>query len=135
MRAVLLALLVAGCGSQTPVGDDSTIVVGRWQYDARQTTPALELSGELRIEEQNNGRIEGELNAQEKDAQGVVRNRAGIINGTMHADGSIDFYLLLQGTARRHVGRVRNDSISGTWVEQVSSGVPLTGPFTARRVR
>ena len=136
MRSALVFAVVAlvACGSETPAGDDSTIVIGTWSYDARQATPAIELTGQLRIERQSNGRIEGELNAQEKDAQGMMRTRVGVVSGRVLADGALDFDVLLQGTAtaRRHVGRVRGDSITGTWAE-TTLGAPLSGPFSARR--
>lgn len=138
MRRVLLAgmMALAGCGSETPAGADSTIVTGSWSYEARQNSPAIELTGQLRIERQNSGRIEGELNAQERDAQGMMRTRVGVISGRVLSDGAVDFDVLLQGTAapRRHVGRVRGDTITGTWAE-TTIGAPITGPFSARRSR
>ena len=126
--AILLG--AAACGSPLDEGP-SPELRGTWRYVATQASPAAELTGTLTITRQRGVTFEAELEAQERDGQGSLRTFSGIVAGrTLGADG-IDFDAFLELTPRRHVGRLRGDTIAGTWAEL--DVVSRTGTFTALR--
>ena len=133
MRVLLLSVVALGCSSST--GNDATTVDvrGTWSFAATQVAPTLEISGELRIERQDGATLSGVLETRERAVDGTIRNRVGTISGRV-LESAVDFDVFSDAQPRRHVGRVRNDSITGTWA-QSSGGTPVTGAFTAHRVR
>ncbi len=75
----------------------------------------------------------GQLNVvATNEATGELRTLDGLVSGS--ADGSvIDFDAQLETAARRHVGRVVANTITGTWVSSSSSGTMSSGTFRAER--
>jgi hypothetical protein len=133
MRTLLLGLLLAGCSSSTGTDGANVDVRGTWTFAATQVAPALEITGELRIERQDGATLSGVLETRERAVDGTIRNRVGSLSGRVVAS-AVDFDVFADAQPRRHVGRVRNDSITGTWA-QTSAATPVTGAFTAYRVQ
>lgn len=127
--AAFLGCLFA-CGSPVE-GEAAPDVRGTWSYSATQVSPEAELTGTLTVTRQRGVTFEAQLEAQERDAQGNVSTRSGIVSGRTLGEDGIDFDAFLDFGPRRHVGRLRGDSITGTWAE--FDGRSLTGTFTARR--
>jgi hypothetical protein len=131
--ACLLVACSAACSSPLDDGVQGPDVLGTWSYSATQVAPAAELEGTLTVIRQGGSAFDAILEVQERDALGNVRNRSATISGRTIAGDGIDFDAFMEGSARRHVGRVLGDSISGSWAELDTP--PLTGTFRARRVR
>jgi hypothetical protein len=130
---------LAGCGGgTTDAGTPGVSVVGSWRYAAQQTAPApAELQGALAVSEQTGARIAGALDVVETDARGLQRRLAGPLAGRTADSTTLDFDVTLGAATRRHVGRVRGDSLTGSWVEQpAGGGAPsASGSFRAARQR
>lgn len=126
-----MLLMLTGCDAGTGIDHDATDVRGTWSFIAEQATPPLDFQGELFITEQRGADFSGRLEVQEKDAQGTIRNRVGVVSGRVIADDAVDFDAFIDAEPRRHVGRIRADSISGNWATTLQ--LPLTGKFVARR--
>jgi hypothetical protein len=124
-------VLLAACDSGTSLDDDAVDVRGTWSYIANQSTPPLDFQGSLSITEQDGASFSGRVELQEKDAQGTIRNRVGVVSGRVIARDAIDFDAFIGLEPRRHVARVAADSMFGSWAESLQ--LPLTGKFTARR--
>ena len=136
--AVAAALIVSGaCGSTSDLGTSGVPVLGTWTYVGLQVAPgAANLTGSLLFTEQTGARIGGSMDFVESDAHGQQRRLAGPFSGRTVDSTTVDFELVLGVVTRRHVGRVKADSLTGTWVESSSSGLPTaSGTFRAARVR
>jgi hypothetical protein len=128
----LLAIaLLAACDAGTSLDEDAIDMQGTWSFVATQSTPPLDFQGSLSITEQDGANFSGRIELQEKDAQGTIRNRVGVVSGRIIADDAVDFDAFIGTEPRRHVARVASDSMSGSWAE--SAQLPLTGKFSARR--
>lgn len=113
-------------------------VVGTWNYVATQGSPsAAQLNGSLAFSGQTGAEISGTLDVTEVDAGGASRRLDGPISGRTVDSTTLDFDLLLGDVSRRHVGQVRGDSLTGTWVETpIDGGLPsASGTFRALRSR
>lgn len=130
---VLMSALVLACGSTTAGDDTGVNIQGTWTFAGTQVSPAVEITGELRIERQDGATLSGELETRERAVDGTIRNRVGSLSGRI-LENTVDFDVFVDAQPRRHVGRVRGDSITGTWA-QTTGGGPITGAFTAQRVR
>lgn len=113
-------------------------VVGSWSYVATQGSPsAAQLNGSLAFSGQTGAQISGTIDAIEVGAGGQQRRLTGPIAGRTVDSTTLDFDLLLGDVSRRHVGQVRGDSLTGTWVETpVDGGLPsASGTFRSLRTR
>lgn len=128
---------VTACGATTDLGSPGVPVVGAWSYAAQQVAPGgATLSGSLSFSEQAGARIAGTVDVFETDARGQQRRLAGPFAGRTVDSTTLDFEIVLGAVSRRHVGRVKADSLTGTWVESSGSGVPTaSGTFRAARGR
>ena len=119
------------------ISDAGVPVLGTWTYVGLQVAPgAANLTGSLLFTEQTGARIGGSMDFVESDAHGQQRRLAGPFSGRTVDSTTVDFELVLGVVTRRHVGRVKADSLTGTWVESSSSGLPTaSGTFRAARVR
>jgi hypothetical protein len=125
------------CLGPTDPGKMGVPVVGNWSYVAAQGSPsAAQLNGALAFSGQTGAQISGTLDVTEVGAGGVARHLAGPISGRTVDSTTLDFDLLLGDVMRRHVGQVRGDSLTGTWVEtSVDGGLPsASGTFRATRL-
>jgi hypothetical protein len=128
----------AACFRPTDPGKLGVPVVGSWNYVATQASPsAAQLNGSLAFSGQGGSQISGTLDVIEIGAGGLRRRLAGPVSGRTVDSTTLDFDLLLGDVARRHVGQVRGDSLTGTWVETpLDGGLPsASGTFRASRLR
>lgn len=138
VAALLYAAIASGCGGLTETGRPGVPVIGTWRYAAQQDAPArADLQGALAIGEQSGARITGALDVVETDVRGQQRRLAGPMVGQSADSTTLDFDVTLGTGTRRHVGRVRGDSLTGSWIEQpVAGGAPTaSGSFRAARQR
>lgn len=129
--AMLFVLALAACGSTTDTGTTSVDMRGTWSYTGVQTSPVLNVSGILTIDQQSGKSFTGSAQFSETDVQGTIRIRTGQINGRVIGADAVDFDIFVEATARRHVGRVVADSMKGTWAV---TGSNITGSFNARLI-
>ena len=133
-----LAAAVLGCVGATDPGTAGVAVTGSWRYAGRQASPAdAELTGTLSFTQQSGASVAGALDFVESDARGQQRRLAGPVAGRTVDSTTVDVDVTLGAVTRRHVGRVKGDSLTGTWIEQPAAGGPPTasGTFRAARVR
>jgi len=138
MRKLALAIglvCLAACGSATDAGKPGVPVVGTWSYSAQQVSPSTAtLTGSLSFSSQVGAQISGTMDFTETDARGLQRRLAGPFAGRTVDSTTLDFELTLGAVTRRHVGRVKADSLTGTWIESTSDGLPTaSGSFRAAR--
>lgn len=121
----VLALLAAGaaaCRSSTDTGAPPVDLAGQWRYAAEQTAPARSvLDGTLSVDDQHGQRLDGSLTVIESSASGS-RALSGFVNGRTPDATTIEFQVELGGGARVHQGRIRGDSIVGTWYDEFAGG-------------
>lgn len=137
MKRSIMFLLMAsmlGCSSAT---GEATVpsVLGAWAYSARRTTGGTGLvmyAGRLEFRQQLGMAFDGNFSASALDAQGTTQLVTGFFSGSFISAEGVDFDVEVGGETLRHVGRVRNDSIVGTWL---SSAGNSQGSFAAVRDR
>lgn len=133
MRNVLpLVLMLTACGSATDNDIAARSMLGNWSYDGVQTTPtALTVRGTLRIDQQSGNEFSGTATFSETDVQGTRRDRTGQLSGRVLGSNAVDFDIFIEESARRHVGGISMDSMSGDWARTAS--IPqVRGKFSAR---
>jgi hypothetical protein len=127
------ALLGAGCANPTGADGAAPDLRGTWSYRAQQGAPVVSLSGTMIVSGESGRGFNGQLQAVETNQAGIQRELSGIVTGSVTNASTVDFDAFLEQTGRRHVGRLAGDSITGSWVDNVGSDVPLTGTFKLRR--
>jgi hypothetical protein len=133
--AIVSGAAVACLGPTDP-GKMGVPVIGGWNYVATQGSPsAAQLNGALAFSGQTGAEISGTLDVVEIGLGGQQRRLAGPVSGRTVDSTTLDFDMLLGAVARRHVGKVRGDSLTGTWVETpLEGGLPsASGTFRASR--
>lgn len=124
--------LLAACSSSTGPDDSNVNLRGSWNYSANQTGTSALLEGTFTIDQQTGAAFSGQFNGRVRDAQGTITNIAGIASGHTYGNDAIDFDLVVNGVARRHVGRIaEQNSIAGTWAQQ--TGTTAVGAFVLTR--
>lgn len=127
---VTLGLLTA-CTLPGEPEADAVLVRGEWEYTGTQAAPQATLTGFLTIQSQSGDLITGTAGWDERDGFGVVRSAGGAVSGRVIGEQDVDFDVRLgEGVVVRHVGRIRADTMDGSWV-QVLEG--RTGSFRAVR--
>jgi hypothetical protein len=138
LAVLLLAVPALGaCTGSTDLGKAGVPVIGSWSYSAQQVSPApATLSGSLSVSDQTGAQISGALDVVEVDTRGQQRRLAGPFAGLTVDSTTLDFEVVLGAVSRRHVGRVKGDSLTGTWVESTGDGAPTaSGTFRSARGR
>jgi hypothetical protein len=128
-----LAMVLAGCTASSGPGQAS-VMAGTWTYTGTRDTPnpaSIDGSGTLAAAD---GGFEGTFTITERATSGSVVTLAATVAGRVVADSVADFDLTVQGVARRHVGVLRGDSVSGSWAS-AGSASNASGRFVLRRVR
>jgi hypothetical protein len=109
---------------------------GSWNYTGIQTVPVQEtLTGTLIISRESGTSFQGQLNLVGTNSQTQQqRILCGSVSGSESGTDVIDFDANLAGetTARRHVGQIVADTISGTWVSS-ADGAMASGTFRVER--
>jgi hypothetical protein len=133
--SVVAATLVVAAACSDPSSAGIPLPIGgEWGYHASQRTPAIAaVDGSLTLHGvAGDGAFEGTFVGDEQTAAGGLRRLDGTAAGRLLNDSIADFDLVLGGVARRHVGIVRGDSISGSWATQGVTPM-ASGDFVARR--
>ena len=128
------AAVVLACSVSTSPGTAS-LVSGAWTYAGTQETPApTTLEGSLNWQgvAGSDGAFEGTFTVLERLPTGATRTLSGPGAGQLIADSVADFDLTFEGVARRHIGVLRADSISGSWAT-LAAGHTASGQFVLRR--
>lgn len=133
--SVALAAAVSGCLSSTDVQPSLLHLSGTWSYSGVQTSPVREnLSGTLTISRESGTSFQGRLDVNAVNPQtGFNRPLNGLVSGTEDSGGVIDFDADVEAVARRHVGGIVADTITGTWVGSSSDGAVISGTFRAEK--
>lgn len=138
LRRIALLLMAAtmACASPSlsgPTDPDPPTVVGTWSYQG--SSPARrQLQGTLQITTQRDGRFSGQAALQQRDGDGSVVPLPGLVGGRLVDGQTVDFDVVVDASrALRHLGTLRGDSITGTWVEDNGLGVTGSGTFVLKR--
>lgn len=121
LPALGAALLMGGCALPSDPPGEGAVVRGTWTLTGTQSAPSATLDGQLTVSAQDGDQISGSAGWQERDAAGMLRPDGGPMSGRVIGETDVDFDITVGGIARRHVGRIRADTIEGSWV-QVSDG-------------
>ena len=133
MMAVVSIGLLTSCKNPAQVGVVAANVGGAWNYFAAATSSPTTLSGTLTISQSGNASFTGALEATEHTS-GQVQRVMGLVSGRTIDSTRFDFDLVLDAATRRHhVGSIRGDSITGTWLETTSTGIAGSGTFRGSR--
>ena len=132
--ASALAVGVAtGCLSSTASAPTRTQLTGDWSYTGVQTGAVREnLAGQLRILSESGTSFQGRLEIVGTNDAGESRVMTGVVSGTGESN-VVDFDAHVEAGARRHVGQVVADTITGTWVGSSPGGSLSSGTFRAER--
>jgi len=134
LLALSLAMLLAACGATTGP-DVASAVAGTWTYTGTEEAPdPATLSGTLSLHGVSgaDGAFEGTFTILEQAPTGTATPLAGTTAGNVISDSIADFDLIVGTVARRHIGVLRGDSISGSWAS-MDGGTNESGKFTMRR--
>ncbi len=130
LSAALLSVGISACAMPTAAEVDVVDLRGTWQLTAEQSAPAASLEGTLLIEQQEGDLILGSASWSERDGIGTTVWRAGAVSGRVIESTDVDFDIVVDGVARRHVARLSSDTMSGSWIEFTSGA---RGSFRAVR--
>ena len=137
LRLVSLALITlsiaAGCLRSTEAEPGRLQLTGDWIYTGVQTGAVREnLAGQLRILSESGATFQGRLDIVGTNEAGDSRVMTGVVSGSGDVD-VVDFDAHVGTDARRHVGEVVADTITGTWVSSSPGGTLSSGTFRAER--
>jgi len=134
--ALMAVLLLSACLKSTEPQPSLLQLNGSWNYTGIQTVPVQEtLTGTLIISRESGTSFQGQLNLVGTNSQTQQqRILSGSVSGSESGTDVIDFDANLAGetTARRHVGQIVADTISGTWVSS-ADGAMASGTFRVER--
>lgn len=125
--------IATGCLRSTEPQPGQVRLTGTWNYTGDQTGATREnLVGELRILSESGSTFEGRLDIVGTNEAGNSRVMSGSVSGSAGSD-VVDFDAYVEASARRHVGQVVADTITGTWVGSSPGGTVSSGTFRAER--
>ncbi len=130
MFMIALTSVIAGCAMPSGPASSGAPIRGSWRLVGTQRAPSAAMEGLLVVEAQEGDLISGRASWEERDAMGIVRQEGGALSGRVVGSQDVDFDVSASGVTRRHVGRLRADTIEGSWI-QISDG--RTGTFRAVR--
>ena len=133
--AIVGMTLLSGCLKSTEPQPSLLELNGTWKYSGEQTGPVREtLNGTLTISRESGTSFQGRLDVVAVNSQsGQSRVLSGLVSGSESCGVVVDFDADLETDARRHVGQIVADTISGTWVVSTSGGTTSSGTFRAER--
>jgi hypothetical protein len=137
LSVLVFAFSIAACAGSTDPGRAGVPVLGAWSYSGQQVAPgSASLAGAIAFSTQTGAQISGSMDFVETDGRGQQRRVAGPFSGRTVDSTTLDFEVVLGALSRRHVGKVKGDSLTGTWVESSGDGVPTaSGTFRSARGR
>lgn len=129
----LIAIVITLLSACTTQSTAPLAVAEEWQYVGSQRVPnTLQLDGLLTITRRSGERVEGSLNLRRTDAAGQVEQVTGLVSGR-RTSTTLEFEANLEGAVVRHIGRVRGDTISGTWLDDDGGAAVVSGAFVLMR--
>jgi len=137
LRAASLSVMAmgmsAGCLRSTEAEPSVLRLTGDWNYTGVQTGAVREnLVGQLRILSESGSTFQGRLDIVGTNEAGDSRVMTGSVTGSGESD-VVDFDAHVEAAARRHVGQVVADTITGTWVGSAPGGAVVSGTFRGER--
>ena len=139
LSAVVITLtncvMLSGCLKSTEPQPSLLALNGSWNYTGVQTSPVQEtLTGTLTISRESGTSFQGELYLVGVNSQtGQNRVLSGLVSGSATETDVVDFDAHLEATARRHVGQIVADTMTGTWVGAAADGSIVSGSFRVER--
>ena len=141
LRVIIVASLIgtsglmSACLKSTAPQDSLVDLSGSWAYSGVQTGPVREtLTGTLTISRESGNSFQGRLDLVGVNAQtGQSRVLGGLVSGSESATDVIDFDADIESSARRHVGQIVADTITGTWIGSSPDGTMSSGTFRVER--
>ena len=132
--ALVGVLFLSACLKSTEPQPSLLQLNGSWNYTGIQTVPVREtLTGTLTISRESGTSFQGQLNLVGVNSQTQQqRILSGSVSGSESGTDVIDFDANLETTARRHVGQIVADTITGTWVSS-TDGAMSSGTFRVER--
>jgi hypothetical protein len=126
---------MSACAGSTDPGRPGVPMLGAWSYAGQQVAPGTaSLTGSISFSTQTGAQIGGSMDFVETDSRGQQRRIAGPFSGRTVDSTTVDFEVVLGSVSRRHVGKVKADSLTGTWVETAGNGAPTaSGTFRSAR--
>ena len=133
----LLVALASSCLRAPTDATPATVIVrGSWSYVSVQSGNAAMANGTLQLSQDSTVRFSGTLDANEQDTNGQLHHLAAVISGRTIDQSLVEFDVVLDAvTVRHHSGAVKNDSLTGSWVQISDAGIAASGTFRARRVQ
>ena len=133
--AIVGITLLSGCLKSTEPQPSLLQLNGTWNYTGEQSGPVREtLTGTLTISRESGTSFQGRLDVVAVNSQsGQSRVLGGLVSGSESGSDVVDFDAELETDARRHVGQIVADTISGTWIVSTSGGTTSSGTFRAER--
>jgi len=134
LLAVAGSVLMAGCLKSTEPQPSSLQLAGTWDYTGEQTGPVREtLVGTLTISGESGTSFQGRLELVGTNTQtGETKALSGLVSGAQ-SGAVVDFDASVETTPRRHVGQIKADTITGTWVGDGTGGAVASGTFRVER--
>lgn len=119
-------LLAAGVACASPTdssGPPPVVLLGTWDYLSTQASSSVKDSGTLTVVSQSGHNFQGTFAVNQTDSSGT-HALSGPVSGQALDSTTLNFDLFINGTTdRQHLGAVKGDSITGSWVEvTVASG-------------
>lgn len=132
--SLITTLVAGGCLSSTEAQPGLQQLTGEWSYTGVQSGAIREnLAGQLRILSESGTTFQGRLDVVGTNDAGDSRVMTGVVSGSTESD-VVDFDAHVEAVARRHVGQVVADTITGTWVGSTPGGSVSSGTFRAERM-
>jgi hypothetical protein len=132
---LIAAVVLTGAVACTEPSSQPSVVAGAWTYAGTQVTPSpATLSGTVTWRGVSGGSdaFEGTFSVVQEMPGGILQTISGPGAGEIISDTVADFDLTVSGAARRHIGILRGDSISGSWAV-LDAGQSASGTFVLRR--
>lgn len=125
-------LLIAGVACTSPTGSSGpppVVLLGTWNYVSTQASSSVRDSGTMTVTSQSGHNFQGTFAVDQTDSSGT-HALSGPVSGQALDSTTLNFDLFINGTTdRQHLGAVKVDSITGSWVEM---GI-ASGSFRAAR--
>jgi hypothetical protein len=124
--------MIAGAACTSPTdsgGPPPVVLLGTWNYVSTQASSSAVDTGTMTVTAQSGHNFQGTFAVNQTDSSGT-HGLSGPVSGQAVDSTTLNFDLFINGTTdRQHLGTVKADSITGSWVE---NGI-ASGSFRAAR--
>lgn len=126
-------LAALACATATDSGPPPVALLGTWTYSGAETGSAVTISGTMTVSSQAGKSLTGSVAWVQDDGGGGSTPLNGPVTGKALDSTSVTFDAFLVSATRHHLGTVKADTITGTWVDVTSGGPGSSGTFRAVR--